>query len=100
MLRVSADTRIVLLRIIQEAITNIIKHAKARNVNILIYEEQNNLLLIINDDGRGLGEQKLDNASIMGIQSIQRRAKLLNGELDIRSDGNGTEIIVTIPLKR
>ncbi|MFA4870794.1 MAG: ATP-binding protein [Pedobacter sp.] len=97
---VEMDTRIALLRIIQEAITNIIKHAKAKKVDILIYEEDDNLLLTINDDGIGLDEKKPDKGrSTIGLQSIRRRVQYLNGEIKINSNTNGTEITVSIPLK-
>ncbi|GGG74374.1 hypothetical protein GCM10007415_02320 [Parapedobacter pyrenivorans] len=98
-LRVNVDTRITLLRIIQEAITNIIKHARANRVGVLIYEEADNLILIINDNGKGLGQIKSANLkSAMGLQSIRRRTRYLNGEANIQSDSNGTEITVSIPL--
>ncbi|MDR6786649.1 signal transduction histidine kinase [Pedobacter africanus] len=97
---VSTDMRITLLRIVQEAITNIIKHAKAKNVGILIYEEEDTLLLTINDDGVGLNETKTTSKkSAIGLESIRRRVEYLNGELNIDSDINGTEIMVSIPLK-
>jgi len=96
---VDMDTRIALLRIIQEAITNIIKHAKAKNVGILIYEEEENLLLTINDDGIGLDEKKAGKGkSTIGLQSIRRRVEYLNGEIKINSNTKGTEIMVSIPL--
>ncbi|GGH20753.1 hypothetical protein FAZ19_15515 [Sphingobacterium alkalisoli] len=99
LLHVSADTRIALLRIIQEAITNIIKHAKAKSVGILIYEEMDKLILVIHDDGKGIDEQKPGNEkSAMGLQSIRRRTQYLNGEIKIQSDTNGTEITISIPL--
>jgi len=98
LLRVNADTRIALLRIIQEAITNIIKHAKAKNVGILIYEEMDNLFLAISDDGRGLGEKWNNEKSAMGMQSIRRSVQYLNGQTNIQSGANGTEITLTIPL--
>lgn len=99
LVNVGTDTRIALLRIIQEAITNIIKHAKARNVGVLIYEEEDNLLLTINDDGIGLDEKKLGNGkSTMGLQSIRRRVQSLNGETKIDSDTKGTEIVISIPV--
>lgn len=99
LINVDMDTRIALLRIIQEAITNIIKHAKAKNVGILIYEEEDTLLLTISDDGIGLDEKKSRNGnSTMGLQSIRRRVQSLNGETKIHSDANGTEIIVSIRL--
>jgi len=96
---VDMDMRIALLRIIQEGITNIIKHAKAKNVEILIYEEEGTLLLTINDDGIGLDEKKVRNgSSTIGLQSIRRRVQSLNGETKINSNANGTEIIVSIRL--
>ena len=99
LLSVATDTRITLLRIIQEVITNIIKHAKAKNVGILIYEEENNLILTISDDGIGFDEKKVDQQkSTMGLQSIRRRVQSLNGETQIASFHKGTEIILSIPL--
>lgn len=99
LINVDTDTRIALLRIIQEAITNIIKHAKAKNVSILVYEEEHNLIQIISDDGIGLGGRKSgSNKSTIGLDSIRRRIQYLNGKTTINSNAEGTEIIVSIPL--
>jgi len=99
MSRVGPDTRIALLRIIQEAITNIIKHAKAKNIDILIYEEVASLILEVKDDGIGLGKMKSGNGkSAIGLESIRRRTKYLNGDIKISSQTKGTEIVITIPL--
>lgn len=95
---VTVDTKISLLRIIQGAVTNIIKHAKAKRVDILIYEENDTLFLSIHDDGVGLGLKQLDDKKNVGLQSIRRRAHLLNGDTKIISNSEGTEIIVSIPL--
>ncbi|WP_199141530.1 sensor histidine kinase [Pedobacter sp. ASV12] len=94
---IGPDTRITLLRIIQEAVTNIIKHAKAKSVEILIYEEAGHLILTVNDDGIGLAEQK-SGKSNLGLESIRRRTKYLNGELKINSGAKGTEITISIPI--
>ncbi|TJZ49880.1 hypothetical protein FAZ15_22125 [Sphingobacterium olei] len=95
----SMDTRIALLRIIQEAITNIIKHAKAKNVDILIYGETDKLIMAIKDDGTGLvGKNSTGSKSTMGLQSIRRRVQYLDGETNIQSDSKGTEITISIPL--
>lgn len=95
LLRVGVDIRIALLRVIQD----IIKHAKARKVGILIYEEVNRLIVAVCDDGKGLEDKKSSNGkSSMGLQSIRRRVQHLNGETIIRSGTIGTEIIVSIPL--
>jgi len=99
LLHVDVDTRIALLRIIQEAITNVIKHARAKKVSILIYEEMKSLIAVVSDDGKGLGDKKPGSGkSSMGLQSIYRRVQHLNGETNIRSDTNGTEIIISVPL--
>jgi len=99
MSRVGPDTRIALLRIIQEAITNIIKHAKAKNIDILIYEEVASLIMEVKDDGIGLGKMKSGNGkSAIGLESIRRRTKYLNGDIKISSQTKGTEIVITIPL--
>lgn len=98
---VGMDVRIALLRIIQEAITNIIKHAKAKNVGILMYEEDDYLLLTINDDGIGWDEKKANiDRSTIGLKSIRRRVQYLNGEIKINSNTGGTEISVSIPLEK
>lgn len=99
LLHVGVDDRITLLRIIQEAITNIIKHAKAKSVAILIYEEEDKLILTINDDGIGLGDVKQKNGkSTMGLNSIRRRVESLGGKTEIHSDTKGTEIAICIPI--
>lgn len=96
---VGTDTRIALLRIIQEAITNIIKHAKAKNVEILIYEEEDCLSLTISDDGIGLTDKKTSSkTTALGLESIKRRTQYLNGAAKISSSTKGTEVVVTIPL--
>lgn len=96
---VDTDTRIALLRIIQEAIINIIKHAKAKNVGILVYEEEDNLILTISDDGIGIDQKNANQKkSGMGLRSIHRRAHYLKGDTNVLSSSEGTEIIVSIPL--
>lgn len=93
------DIKITLLRVIQEAITNIIKHAKATAVDIFVYEETEILVLTVKDDGKGMGKAGTGrNSSKMGLQSIRRRVQSLNGKLTIDSDANGTEITASIPL--
>lgn len=105
---IHADFRISLLRIIQEAITNIIKHAKARSVEILMYQEEKNLILSIQDDGRGFSDKSGSikvsapstwNASL-GLQSIHKRVQYMNGRLEILSGQQGTEIMITIPIQK
>ena len=98
LIHASTDNRIGLLRIIQEAITNILKHAKAQKVEILIYEELTCLILTIKDNGKGMVSKKLTEKSSLGLQSIKRRVHAMDGEIDIVSGAGGTELTISIPL--
>jgi len=88
------STKIELMYIIQESITNVLKHAKSTKVMLLIYEEFENLVFRIKDNGRGLDSRS---KSGIGLTSIKERCTALKAKLDIRSDKEGTEIVVTIP---
>lgn len=89
------EMRIELLRIVHEAITNIIKHARATWVSVLLYREDNSLLLIISDDGKGL---KGTQSEGMGIRSMRDRAVALGGTLQLTPRNPGSEVVATIPL--
>ncbi len=93
---VVVETRIELLRIIQEAVTNIIKHAKANAMSILLYQEVDQLVLSISDNGKGMSTRNASKKGI-GLQLIQERIQGLGGTLSIDSTANGTEIAVNIP---
>lgn len=88
------ETKIEFLYIIQEAITNIIKHAKATAVDIFIYKDETSLVLEINDNGRGFDISK--HSGGIGVQSIIQRAKKINGKATIESDKSGTVVKVII----
>lgn len=90
-------------RITQEAITNTIKHAQARNVSIKLQQVKDNLLLTIQDDGRGFDVEAVlkstGRENSVGLLSIQERVHLLNGSLTIASTLNkGTKIQAIFPL--
>ncbi len=93
---IQPDKRIELLRIIQEAITNIIKHASARKISMMMYEEKDNLILSIKDDGKGF-EQKYSSNKSIGLKSMLERIHKIKGKLNIISNQNGTELIISIP---
>lgn len=89
--------RIDLLRIIQEAITNIIKHANARHVTVLLYREDLSLVLSVTDDGRGTKSKKSSRAGI-GIKSMKDRTDQYGGSLAVDSSSQGTQITASIPI--
>lgn len=95
---------LTMLRIIQEACNNIIKHAGAKNVYVEIKRDEKGVVLTIEDDGRGfdmeneLAMVKEDNSGF-GLSMMRERVFLLGGHLDIRSElKKGTKILVKVPL--
>ncbi len=99
------EIEITCYRIIQEAVTNIVKHSKAKNMWVDIFVRQNALHLSISDDGIGFDvysarENAIGGYSI-GILSMQERAELVGGWLDIFSKSDeGTKIRAIFPFKQ
>jgi PAS domain S-box-containing protein len=98
------DVQINLYRLIQEALYNVKKHAKARGVTIRLVTSSPNLMLRIIDDGKGFDVHRWQANSHkekrMGLQSMVERVGLLGGTIDIRSHHlKGTAIFITIPIK-
>lgn len=91
------DTKIVLYRIFQEGLTNIVRHAKAKNVYIFFNTEEKNIKMYIVDDGIGIDIQKNRNKGL-GLLSISERLAMIGGSLDFsKSEKKGTKLIVTAP---
>jgi signal transduction histidine kinase len=92
--------KIATYRIVQEAITNVIKHAEASKIYIELCFEANELSVLISDNGRGMAfesERELMQRS-WGLLGMRERTKLLNGEFHIESaPSNGVKIEVSIP---
>jgi PAS domain S-box-containing protein len=84
-------------RIVQEALTNITRHAAASKVALSLYREDASLHLTIHDDGRGIAEKDMDKASSFGLIGMRERVWALHGDIAIFSDG-GTRIMIRLPL--
>ncbi len=83
-------------RITQESLNNIIKHAKATNVDIQLIQYPSYLMLMIEDDGKGFDLEKINQG--MGLSNIESRALYINAKFHIDSSiGNGTTITLEIP---
>ena len=94
----SEDIQHNLLRILQEALANIFKHAKANHVSVTMTYFDDTVLLDVQDNGIGF---KMDNTSTsgFGLNGMRQRAELLHGTLHIESDINeGTTIVAEFPL--
>jgi signal transduction histidine kinase len=89
--------RETLYSIAKEALWNIVKHADATQVNIVLMRENNQVILSITDNGVGF-DPLFIRAEAMGLRSMEERAKLLDGDLELQSQpGQGTQLIVRIP---
>jgi len=92
--RLNATTEIMLFRIIQELLNNIIKHAQASDAIIQFIRENERLSVVVEDNGRGFQTQA-DDQSHLGIAAIQSRVNYLNGKMSIDSQKNvGTTIMM------
>lgn len=86
--------KLVIYRIIQEQLSNILKYAYASRVDILLKEEHDNLLVVISDDGRGFDINAKKKG--IGLKNIHNRAELYNGIVEIiSSPGNGCTMKIT-----
>ncbi|HEX8369598.1 MAG TPA: ATP-binding protein [Pyrinomonadaceae bacterium] len=100
--RLSPEIEINLYRIVQEALNNVSKHAKANQVGVLLEEQGKSVVLIIEDDGIGfeMGEKERLNVNNkgMGLFGIKERVLLVGGTIEIESAiENGTTIYVRVP---
>lgn len=98
--------KVTLYRILQEACSNVIKHAKASEIDILIYYEEEKAILKIKDNGIGFdAETQLKSAAKdeshgFGISMMQERIALLGGTISIESViSGGTTVVIELPLK-
>jgi len=89
----------VLFRILQESLTNISRHANARNVEISLRRDATHVRLDVKDDGRGFDAVASGKKKTFGLLGIRERVIMLHGNLSISSvPGVGTQISVSIPI--
>src|SRR5262249_8992302 len=89
----SAETETALYRIAQEALNNVYKHAEAGRADVLIERRGDDVVLIIEDDGKGFDVEAAQANKGMGIISMQERAALVGGTVEIESTpGGGTAV--------
>jgi PAS domain S-box-containing protein len=87
-----------IFRILQEALTNILRHAQATSVEIAIKEESGEIVLTVSDNGRGITESEKSRLQSLGLLGMRERAHLIGGEIDIIGiDGGGTVVMVRVP---
>lgn len=95
---VSDNVKITLYRVVQEALNNIVKHAKAKHIWVTLQREKGVLYLRIKDDGVGFVKTRHQSVRRMGLLAMKESVRLLGGTLTIKSTlGKGTCIKVTCP---
>lgn len=94
-----SDYSVAVFRIFQEALTNIARHAEASSVSIVLEENDGQLILQIEDNGRGVTEEMLSNTLSLGVVGMRERAVILGGVVEIKGvRGKGTRVTASVPL--
>jgi PAS domain S-box-containing protein len=101
------DTAVAVFRIFQEALTNVVRHARATKVAVVLREGERNLfgdeslVLEIRDNGRGIKEEEILNSESLGLLGMKERVLTFGGALSIRGEpGGGTALVLKIPRKQ
>ena len=99
---VSEEQKLHIYRIVQECITNTVRHARAARIRLRVVYSYPDMMLRYTDDGVGFHPSRIDtDRPHLGLRSITERARMLGGELAVKSKpGAGTTITVVIPLDR
>lgn len=86
-------------RILQEALTNVARHADARSLRVALQVQDGQLILEVVDDGRGIAPAQLENRRSLGLLGMRERAMVWGGVLDIQSPPEGgTAVVLRLPL--
>ena len=92
---------IAVFRIVQAALTNVARHARASSVTVNLRKGQHDLIFTVKDDGRGISRKRVDSETSLGIIGMRERTVGLEGTFTLAgSRGAGTTLTVRIPLSR
>ncbi len=96
--RLPTEVETTLYRIVQEALTNVVKHAEASSVSILLVRSGGSATVVIEDDGQGFDPAELEDGRL-GILGMRERVELHDGRLKVESTrGSGTTLVAEVPL--
>ena len=97
--RLPGEIETALYRIIQEALTNALKHAEAEHISVVLTRSARAVTAIVEDDGRGIDLRRESTGTGLGLAGMRERLALIDGKLRIESDrGSGTTIVAEVPL--
>lgn len=90
------ERKLDIYRVCEEALSNIMEHAEAKSVEVVLEDRGDHITLSVADDGIGFDRQKIKPAA--GLQNLEQLAFIMNGRLTISSEpGNGTTVTVVVP---
>lgn len=93
------NRNLALYRILQESLTNVIRHARAENIEVCLNKQNDSIVLEITDDGIGIGQEKIDSHNSLGLIGMMERVSQHEGSMNILSGaGGGTTLKFNIPL--
>lgn len=93
------DKAVILYRMAQEILNNIVKHSGAKQIAVLLNASENLFTLAFNDDGVGFDIEEKKYSGGAGLNNLQNRARLINAQLTMQStSGNGTRVTIELPL--
>jgi signal transduction histidine kinase len=95
--KLSSATELVLYRIVNELISNVIKHSKASQTMVQLVYQATSLVLMVEDNGIGIKNDQTFTSKGIGLQNIQHRCQYIQAKMSIESDTKGTLIIIEIP---
>jgi signal transduction histidine kinase len=96
----SEEAAMTAYRTVQEALTNVVKHAGATRIDVDIVLSDGTLSLEILDNGRGISAGELDKPDSYGLQGLAERARAAGGWLDVSPGARGTALLLTLPAQR
>jgi signal transduction histidine kinase len=97
--RLPGEAETALYRIVQEALTNVVKHANARTVSVVLTRKGEAVVVVIEDDGRGF-DPNADDVEGLGLLGMRERIALVGGRLSVESaPDRGTTVAVEVPLR-
>ena len=104
--RLPAMIETTLFRVLQEALTNVQRHAETKSVSVLIGNRTREVVLTVRDRGRGISPRQLRNLQLkegdggLGLMIMQERLDEAGGHLRIRTNKTGTELVASVPVGR
>lgn len=96
--RMPQEIETTLYRVVQEALTNVVRHAKATQVDVVLERRDDSIVVIVEDNGKGFDVNSARDSGHLGLMGMEERADMMGGTMTIESQpGRGTTLFVEVP---